>query len=189
MTARALLLVAAVIVWCGPSREADSPDGADLAEGPGDPGEAPAGDPASGDGAAILEAHNAYRKKHCAPPLVWADDLAKEAQAWADGLAKKGCKLAHSSTKWGENIAAATAPLDPARAVELWYQEIKDYDFKKGTFSMKTGHFTQVVWVGSRRIGCGTATCKGLQLRVCNYDPPGNMQGAYKPNVLSTTCK
>lgn len=45
-------------------------------------------------------------------------------------------------------------------ATENWYLEIKDYDFNnKGmpTEFHKVGHFTQVVWKKSTKLGCGIA--------------------------------
>lgn len=45
---------------------------------------------------------------------------------------------------------------------------------------MKWGHFTQVVWKSSEKLGCYTSKCPaGTVLSypswytVCNYDPPG----------------
>ena len=44
---------------------------------------------------------------------------------------------------WGRNSADPTYMTSTARATDNWYDEIKDYDFKKPTgFSMATGHFT-----------------------------------------------
>ncbi len=37
------------------------------------------------------------------------------------------------------------------------YNEIEDYDFDNPRFSFKTGHFTQMVWKSSRKLGIGTA--------------------------------
>jgi glioma pathogenesis-related protein 2 len=48
------------------------------------------------------------------------------------------------------------------------------------------GHFTQVVWKGSREIGVGRSFAEG-GLRVfvvCNYYPAGNVIGRFKDNVL-----
>ena len=65
----------------------------------------------------------------------------------------------------------------------MWMQERAGYDFRGGAFSMETGHFTQVVWKGTQRLGCASATCARMQVWVCNYDPPGNMQGDFQRNV------
>jgi uncharacterized protein YkwD len=140
--------------------------------------------------AQYVDAHNGYRKQHCAPPLTWSSELAKAAQAWADSLKKQGCAFEHSRTRYGENLAGGTSgALDPAGSTEMWYREVEKYDFKKGAFSMETGHFTQVVWAGTKRVGCGQTTCKGLDIIVCNYDPPGNVQGGYRQNVKPVGCK
>ena len=49
---------------------------------------------------------------------------------------------------------------------------------------MQTGHFTQVVWCGSTKLGVGIAASqKGLYV-VARYGPAGNMMGAFETNVL-----
>src|SRR5260221_12927236 len=57
----------------------------------------------------FVEVHNRYRASHCAQPLEWSADVAKVAQSWANELAHSGCKLRHSKTNLGENLAAGTA--------------------------------------------------------------------------------
>jgi uncharacterized protein YkwD len=138
----------------------------------------------------LLDAHNRYRARHCAPPLAWSRELARSAKQWADSLVAQGCAFGHSGTRHGENLAAGTqGSLGPEDAARMWYEEVAKYDFKKGRFSMDTGHFTQVVWKGTQRLGCGTARCKGLEIFVCQYDPPGNVQGEFQRNVLPTSCR
>jgi len=139
--------------------------------------------------AGILAAHNKLRAQHCAPPLAWSPQIAKVAQHWADHLAGANCAFNHSHGRYGENLAAGSpGAMTNYGVVEYWYREIDKYDFAHGGFSMDTGHFTQVVWRGTTQIGCGTTTCGGFQLWVCNYDPPGNMQGEYQQNVLPPDC-
>ncbi len=140
---------------------------------------------------AYIDAHNKVRAKHCAPPLEWSDKLAKIAQSWANELQKKGCVFGHSpGAKYGENLAAGTiGALDPESTVAMWYDEIKLYKFPNGGFSMETGHFTQVVWTTTTSVGCGQVQCKGNDIIVCNYDPPGNWEGQYKQHVLPASCK
>lgn len=155
--------------------------------GSGPPANADGGEPAALRG--ILAAHNAVRARHCAPPLVWSAELAAVAQRWADQLRNAGCAFDHSQTQYGENLAAATAgSLDHQGVVDMWYREIDQYDFARGGFTMATGHFTQVVWAGSQRLGCGLSSCGGMQTWVCNYDPPGNYGGQFDRNVVPATC-
>jgi uncharacterized protein YkwD len=148
------------------------------------------GDHAPSDVAAVVDAHNQLRAKHCAPPLVWSDTLARTAKRWADHLASAGCRLEHSRNNYGENLAGgSTGTLSPEEVARVWYREHERYDFHKGSFSMHTGHFTQLVWVGTKRIGCAVASCPSQEVWVCNYDPPGNMEGDYARNVLPTSCR
>ena len=46
-----------------------------------------------------------------------------------------------------------------------------------------------VVWTTTTKVGCGRVQCKGNDIIVCNYDPPGNWQGQYKQHVLPASCK
>ncbi|HEY3353259.1 MAG TPA: CAP family protein [Polyangia bacterium] len=181
MTTRPTLRLAVALAAAALSSWASPPAGA----APPEPRGAPAG-----DAGVIFTAHNAYRARHCAPPLTWSADVAKVAQAWADRLARD-CSFQHSgSSKYGENLWAGTAgAFGPDRVVASWYDEVAKYDYKRPGFSMATGHFTQVVWVETRALGCGTATCKGNRLWVCNYAPPGNVEGQFGRNVLPTSCK
>jgi pathogenesis-related protein 1 len=155
-----------------------------------------AAEPAKGDkmdavAEQFIEAHNRVRAKHCAPPLTWSKKLADIAQKWANTLRDKGCVFGHSpGAKYGENLAAGTqGALDPTSTVDMWYDEIKLYKFPSGGFSMRTGHFTQLVWRSTQQVGCGHVTCKGNDVYVCNYDPPGNWEGQYKNQVLAASCK
>jgi uncharacterized protein YkwD len=178
--------------WEGGGGGGESGGGGDTRIAP--PDEGGGGGGGGGNDGSIAQqyvaAHNAYRKQHCAAPLEWSAELAKAAQSWADQLKKAGCAFEHSRTRYGENLAGGTSgALDPAGSTEMWYREVDQYDFKKGGFSMATGHFTQVVWAGTKRVGCGMTTCKGMDIIVCNYDPPGNVQGGYAANVKPKGCK
>jgi len=47
---------------------------------------------------------------------------------------------------------------------------------------MGTGHFTQVVWKGSKEVGMGVSS--DGHFVVCNYSPPGNWTDNFAANVL-----
>ena len=174
--------------WSAPPRD-DAPASKPVAKPAAKP--APSGSKLDASAQAFLDAHNRVRAKHCAPPTTWSPTLAQVAQKWADELAAKGCAFGHSpGRKYGENLAAGTVgALDPESTVAMWYDEIKLYKFPDGGFSMQTGHFTQVVWTTTTQVGCGHVQCKGNDIYVCNYDPPGNWEGQYKEHVLPTSCK
>ena len=38
-----------------------------------------------------------------------------------------------------------------------WYNEIKDYSYANPIFGMTTGHFTQLVWKGTKSVGFGVS--------------------------------
>ncbi len=144
----------------------------------------------SAEAQALLDAHNKVRARHCAPPLSWSPKLAQFAQQWANSLRDQGCKFGHSGGRYGENLAAGTSgTLDGQSVTDMWYDEIKLYSFPNGGFSMQTGHFTQVVWKQSTQLGCAVTACRGMDIWVCEYDPPGNVQGMYRQNVLPTGCR
>merc|ERR1712190_573524 len=79
----------------------------------------------------------------------------------------------------GENLASGVTD---ARAVDMWYREI---DHTNGgltnAYSSATGHYTQVVWRETSRLGCGI---QGTLL-VCQYGTTGNMRGEFQRNVLA----
>lgn len=124
--------------------------------------------------------------------MAWSDELAAVAQAWADNLKASGCAFEHSGNRrYGENLSyfMPEGMMSPEDVATGWYDEVSAYDFRAGRFGFNTGHFTQLVWAASTRLGCGVSMCNGGELWVCNYDPPGNVQGAFGPNVKPTSCK
>lgn len=138
----------------------------------------------------ILDEHNRARKLHCAPPLVWSAKVAAAAQRWANKLRDRGCAFEHSRSEYGENLAAGTTgSMPPGAVVQMWLDEERAYDYRRGGFSMEAGHFTQVVWRGTTALGCGMSQCGGNDIWVCNYAPPGNMEGDFKANVLPKSCR
>ncbi|XP_028519627.1 uncharacterized protein LOC110254426 [Exaiptasia diaphana] len=140
---------------------------------------------------ACLEAHNAKRRLHGVPDLTWDDGLAGDGKAWALILAKKDGRLKHSSGTYGENLYYSSSQNIKTceQAVERWYNEIKDYDYDNPGYGSKTGHFTQVVWKSSTKLGVGKATADAgggykKTYIVAQYTPSGNVPGQFPDNVL-----
>lgn len=130
---------------------------------------------------AVLAHHNRVRAEVDVGPLSWDEGLAAYAQQWADRLAADGCRMQHRQPNaYGENLFQGTAGhYSAVDAAKGWESERWLYD--GGTVTeenyTRVGHYTQMVWRDTTRIGCGEATCKATLLVACNYDPPGNQLG------------
>ncbi|KAL9238526.1 hypothetical protein vseg_012932 [Gypsophila vaccaria] len=126
--------------------------------------------------------HNLARAKVLMPPVVWNDTVAEYAKAYAQERAVD-CALQHSNyltPGYGENIAMSEGDLTPAQAIDLWAGEKPYYDYGSNscTQGQMCGHYTQVIWRGTKSIGCASAKCQnGGTFITCNYYPPGNYIG------------
>lgn len=137
-----------------------------------------------------LRAHNEFRSKHGVRLLRLNAKLCKFAEEWAINLASRVNPIHRSNSPYGENIFCtwSNSPygvvIDGREPVEHWYQEGESHVFHKEPTTLKTGHFTQVIWRDTRELGVGQAQSKTGQLVVvCNYDPPGNFIGSFAENV------
>lgn len=158
--------------------------GGDMAATGGDP----EGNPALNG---ITAAHNAARAAVMPvpstplPALMWSPTVAAAAQTWANK-----CMFQHSGNGYGENIYADTGQGGPQAVVADWVSEKANYNYSNNTCAAgKTcGHYTQVVWRSSQRLGCAVKQCTTgspfgsfnggrWTFWVCDYDPPGNFTG------------
>lgn len=135
-----------------------------------------------------VDEHNKYRRMHHLPDLKLSASLSKYAQEWADTLSRRAVLQPRGGTRYGENIycvqSSAPIELSGRDPVEKWYAEGKVHIFGKEPSTLKTGHFTQIVWRESDEIGVGIARNRNGQIFVvANYHPPGNVIGTYSENV------
>ncbi|XP_073825789.1 uncharacterized protein [Musca autumnalis] len=131
-----------------------------------------------------LDIHNRLRALHGVKPLTLNNKMSAYAMEWAKHLAKKN-KIKHrKQNKFGENLAFSSgSSYSVEDAVQAWYDEMENYDYKNPTISGNTGHFTQVVWKESSQLGVGMVQKNDRTWVVCNYDPPGNVLGKFEDNV------
>jgi len=148
--------------------------------------------------------------------LEWDDELAYIAQGWANQ-----CYYEHDKCRKtkdgcfdyvGQNLAVAgdsrsnMPDVDWEWAIQAWYDEVKDYDSSKaelftspGRNGAVVGHFTQVAWADTHKVGCGFVRFYGSQplgrnfynnYYVCNYGKGGNMGGkpVYKIGKACSQC-
>lgn len=137
-----------------------------------------------------LKVHNQYRRLHKSPPLEWSKECQKHAQTHADHLLKTNT-FGHSSSKFGENLFSSWSSrgsvVSAESAVKSWYDEIKDFTFGQPSPSniSQVGHFTQVVWKETTKVGMAFAEKDGRVIVVANYLPRGNVIGYFHTNVLA----
>jgi pathogenesis-related protein 1 len=138
----------------------------------------------------FVTAHNTARRAATPAPTPPLPDVAWDAAA--EAFARPGaerCIFEHrSQNQFGENLHASTDQPTPSEVVRGWDSEKADYRYPTNTCvpNRVCGHYTQVVWRSSTKIGCVTARCTTNSpfrsfptwyLTACNYTPPGNFTG------------
>ena len=69
--------------------------------------------------------------------------------------------------------------------VDRMYQGVSSYDFSNPGFKEGVGHFTQLVWKNTKKIGCGIAVDdKETYFVTCFYYPSGNYNSQFAVNVF-----
>ncbi|CAH0407284.1 unnamed protein product [Chilo suppressalis] len=134
--------------------------------------------------------------------MVWDEELAEKAARWAEnGQFIHNQDRTVPSQRWnlvGENlyISKFYSTIDVKvipkfeDALNAWFEEHWKYGFEPYTLeaAKRIGHYTQMIWANSTRVGCGISqTKKGRMtttLYVCNYGPTGNWIGQtpYQPS-------
>lgn len=151
----------------------------------------------------VLDRHNLYRCMHGVPALEWDHAIAANAQAYADrGVYKhsKNSQRVVNGVPLGENLAWGYPERSGLDSTVAWYSEIK---FTRGglcrSFSDSTvpgeaiGHYTQVVWKSTTRLGCGRGRARVGDLMgdfwVCQYGRAGNYYGQFTSQVVAPVKK
>ena len=137
-----------------------------------------------------LDAHNNYRAKHHVGKLVLNQELCDIAQKYAEELARTG-NFAHSGNSFhddnmGENLFACYGmKITGKMMTDDWYNEVNQYNFNNPGYISGTGHFTQIVWKGSKQVGFGYAQARDrYYYGVANDYPVGNFIGEFEDNVF-----
>lgn len=141
--------------------------------------------------AEMLPAHNRERAAAGVAPLAWDPALARAAAAFASQLAAQG-SLRHSPRQarpgQGENLWMGTrGAFSPQAMVANWASEKRW--FRPGLFPgvsstgnwADVGHFSQMIWPTTTRLGCAIASNARADFLVCRYGPAGNIDGRRVP--------
>ena len=142
---------------------------------------------AAGFPARILAAHNAERARAGAPPLVWDNSLGTAAAGYATQMAISG-RFAHSDRSLrrgtGENLWMGTHGAFSVEAMVGGWASEKRF-FTPGVFPNNSrtgdwedvGHYTQMIWPTTQRVGCAIASTQRIDYLVCRYSGAGNIDG------------
>jgi pathogenesis-related protein 1 len=122
----------------------------------------------------MLSVHNGIRADRKLPPLQWSDTLAVYSQKWANALLKSNRAAHNPNSPYGENILVSGIGSTPSSIVNEWASESRDYSYQTNACSTDCGHYTQIVWRHTSRVGCAVARGVQREIWVCSYDPPGN---------------
>ncbi|GFW15590.1 hypothetical protein TNCV_4657281 [Trichonephila clavipes] len=104
----------------------------------------------------------------------WDDRLEHLAQVWADG-----CEFRHGKPQgmsypgaYGQNLYIGGDPTGYL-SMWMWYEEYVHYDLRKDYCKPgeQCGHYIQLAWAPSKRLGCGITKCGIKYLIVCHYYP------------------
>ena len=147
---------------------------------------------------ASLTAHNNYRGDEKAEnefKLSWDDELASRSQQWADKcIWEHGMTTDCTGKVAGQNMwirSGGSSDVDMNHVVRAWANEKAFYHFDtRGCDQGKMcGHYTQVVWAKTKKVGCGISRCdsvavggktwKNAIIVVCDYSPAGNYRGQF----------
>ncbi len=138
--------------------------------------------------ATMLVAHNTARRAVGVAPLVWDEALARNARSYARTLARTG-RFAHAprvpgAVPEGENLWMGTrGAFTHGEMVQGWIDERRH--FRRGRFpdvsrtgrTGDVGHYTQMIWSRTLRVGCALAANRSNEYLVCRYSPAGNYLG------------
>ena len=137
---------------------------------------------------AWLSEHNKERARMGYKALVWDAGLAADARKHAEYMAKtdmfEHADQSSNNDDQGENMWMGTlGAYAAADMVALWIAE-RDM-FRPGSFPKVTsthdwtdvGHYTQLIWPETKRVGCALAGNARDEYMVCRYIPAGNIVG------------
>lgn len=135
----------------------------------------------------LLAAHNRERAAVGLEPMSWDPELAAHAGAWGAELARADI-FQHAPQQdedpQGENLWTGTqGAYTPEEMVGAWAEEKKLYRHAPFPAVSRTGqwtdvgHYTQMVWRETDRVGCAVTAGGEFEYLVCRYRTAGNVIG------------
>lgn len=136
----------------------------------------------------MLAQHTAARATVGQPPLSWDAGLAADALAYAQQMARTG-RFEHAVQPpgpgvQGENLWTGTrTAYRYDEMIRHWVDERRLFNGAPVPNSSTTGrfgdvgHYTQIIWSRTHRVGCAFASNARDDFLVCRYMPAGNVVG------------
>ncbi|BES97983.1 SCP [Nesidiocoris tenuis] len=122
--------------------------------------------------------------------MRWDEELAQQAQRWADRCVfehdpnlvnRKNERVGQNLAIFRTNVKAKLDSPDFQNLIYGWFNEVFKFGYN-GTFSFDSGHYSQMIWGKTYKIGCGYTGYSHKNLYnnylVCNYYPAGNVQNS-----------
>ena len=141
-----------------------------------------------------IEKHNEFRKKHGAEYLELNIELCEIAQERAEKYSETDIEKMYmippklyKGDIVGENIAIIENydKINIEDIINKWYEEKINYEFDSNKYIENTGHFTQLIWKGTKKVGFGhKKSNNGKMYFIAIYYPAGNIFKQFKNNVL-----
>lgn len=137
----------------------------------------------------LLAAHNRERTEAGLPALRWDPALAGDAASWGEALVDLN-DIEHSPDDpddpdpQGENLwLGSKGHFAPEQMVGMWIEEKRH--FRPGIFPDNSitgdledvGHYTQLMWRETGKVGCALAESEDYEILVCRYAAAGNVEG------------
>ncbi|XP_047475100.1 uncharacterized protein LOC125029251 [Penaeus chinensis] len=137
--------------------------------------------------------------------MEWDDELALVAQGHADQcIFEHECSDCRRVSRFGvgQNLFISfqsnfDTRIQWGRAIKAWYDEVAEFSpsaIQPFQFSTPVGHYTQMLWWSSYRVGCGYTMFQEdgwwKKLYTCNYGPGGNiiLSQMYRPGSPCSAC-
>ncbi|XP_050670213.1 cysteine-rich venom protein 2-like [Leptidea sinapis] len=133
--------------------------------------------------------------------MSWHPIAARQAQNYADRCIFLQHNDARENTvpylgSCGQNLFVASQKTPWFFATKTWFLEYKNFTYGAPVRNLKAvGHYTQMVWATSHKVGCGVAHCAGgpwghFYNYVCHYCPAGNINTIIQyPYKIGKSCE
>ena len=142
--------------------------------------------------AELLARHNVERRQAGVAALAWDPALAEGAQAYANELARlnllrhspKAARRGHRRKSVDGNARLFSPGADGRRTGRPNARCSARRTFPTVSTTgnwADVGHYTQIIWPGTQRVGCAIGKSARADVLVCRYWPAGNVDGQRVP--------